>query len=153
MNAHSVTKKTTLVASMLVLVLAVAAGCSSSAKKAGTADTSGPSSSGETSSSPAPGGSSTTASVPPAGANGVNIVDYAFSPQKLTVKVGTTVSWINQDQFEHEVASKSGDPGLAFDLGKQGHGVTVTHTFTAPGTYEYICNIHNYMTGTIVVTK
>jgi plastocyanin len=79
-------------------------------------------------------------------------VNYAFTPKALTVKAGTTVSWKNLDQFAHEVKSSAGDPGAAFDLGSQSGGKTVTHTFTAAGTYHYYCNIHNYMTGTIVVT-
>jgi plastocyanin len=62
------------------------------------------------------------------------------------------VTWTNHDQFAHQVASVSGDPGLAFVLASQGPNATAQHTFTAPGTYAYICNIHNYMKGTIVVT-
>ncbi len=95
---------------------------------------------------------STTTPVPAAGPNGVNIVNYAFAPSTLTVKVGTTVTWKNYDQFAHEVISATGDPGQPFDLGQQLTGATVSHTFTAPGTYQYYCNIHNYMKGTIVVT-
>ncbi len=79
-------------------------------------------------------------------------MNYAFGPKSLTIKAGTTVTWKNLDQFAHEVKSATGDPGTAFDLGSQSGGATVTHTFTAPGTYHYYCNIHNYMTGTIVVT-
>ena len=98
-------------------------------------------------------GSSTTGSTAPsAGPNGVNIVNYAFSPKSITVKAGTTVTWKNLDQFAHQVKSATGDPGAAFDLGSQAGGKTVTHTFATAGTYHYYCNIHNYMTGTIVVT-
>ena len=99
-----------------------------------------------------PSTSSTTAPVAPAGPNGVNIVNYAFSPATLTVKVGTTVTWRNDDQFAHEVISQTGDPGQPFDLGQQADGATVSRTFTLAGTYQSYCNIHNYMKGTIVVT-
>ena len=159
------TRRRTLGLSALVGVLALVAlvvvtGCSSSGSSnsanGGNATTSITSTAGATSSSGvAYGGrygSSTSSSAPSAGPNGVNIVNYAFSPKSLTVKAGTTVSWKNLDQFAHEVKSAAGDPGAAFDLGQQGNGKTVTHTFTSPGTYHYYCNIHNYMTGTIVVT-
>jgi plastocyanin len=96
--------------------------------------------------------SAPSSTAPSAGPNGVNIVDYAFSPKTLTVAAGTTVTWKNLDQFAHEVRSADGDPGTAFDLGQQTTGATVSHTFATPGTYHYYCNIHNYMTGTIVVT-
>jgi len=96
--------------------------------------------------------SSSTSSAPAAGPDGVNISNYAFSPKTLTVAAGTTVTWKNLDQFAHEVKSADGDPGTPFDLGQQATGKTVSHTFTNPGTYHYYCNIHNYMTGTIVVT-
>ena len=101
---------------------------------------------------PSTSSSSSTSSAPSAGPEGVNIQNYAFSPKTLTVAAGTTVTWKNLDQFAHEVRSATGDPGTPFDLGPQATGKTVSHTFTAPGTYHYYCNIHNYMTGTIVVT-
>jgi plastocyanin len=82
----------------------------------------------------------------------VAIAGFAFHPKSLTVKVGTTVTWKNDDQFAHQVKSSSGDPGVAFDLGAQNAGQSVSHQFTAPGTYRYYCNIHHYMTGTVVVT-
>ncbi len=136
---------------------AVLTGCSSSGKTvAASTTTSAATSSATASSSPgsttAPGSSSTSSTAPPAGPDGVNIANYAFSPKTLTVKAGTTVTWKNDDQFAHEVTSAAGDPGAAFDLGQQAGGATVHHTFTTAGTYHYYCNIHNYMTGTIVVT-
>ncbi len=134
----------------LVAVLALSA-CSSSSKTSTAGSTTTKVSGQATTSTPKSGSTSSTA--PPAGPNGVNIVNYAFSPAKLTVKVGTTVTWKNYDQFAHEVISAAGDPGQPFDLGPQPGGATTTHTFTTPGTYQYYCNIHNYMKGTIVVTS
>jgi plastocyanin len=130
----------------------VACSSSSSTNAAGTTTTTRASTTSTTTSASSTTAGSSTSAAPAPPANGVNIVDYAFGPKTLTVKAGTTVTWKNYDQFAHEVTSASGDPGPAFDLGQQGQGATVSHTFTAPGTYHYYCNIHNYMTGTIVVT-
>lgn len=146
-----------LSASMVAIAIlgaAVLVGCSSGSSTKAASSTSQPSgTSVAPSSAPAsPSAGSSSSTVAPAGPNAVNIVNYAFGPKSLTVKVGTTVTWKNLDQFDHQVASSSGDPGLAFVLPAQGADVTASHTFTAPGTYQYICNIHNYMKGTIVVT-
>ena len=137
----------------VVAVLALA-GCSSGSTKTSTSATNAPSTTARATTTMDMSGSTSSSStpVPAAGPNGVNIVNYAFSPSTLTVKVGATVTWKNYDQFAHEVISSPGDPGQAFDLGQQASGATVSHTFTAPGTYQYYCNIHNYMKGTIVVT-
>jgi plastocyanin len=139
----------------VVLTLALVAtcslaACSSSSKSTATTSTTAAATTSSTAGFA--GSSTTTSAAPSAGPNGVNIANYAFSPKSLTVKVGTTVSWKNLDQFAHEVKSATGDPGTAFDLGSQAGGKTVTHTFTAAGTYAYYCNIHNYMKGTVVVT-
>jgi len=136
----------------VVAALALA-GCSSGSSKTTAAGTSTTAAPARTTTSMSMGSSSSTsAPAPAAGPNGVNIVNYAFAPSTLTVKVGTTVTWKNYDQFAHEVISATGDPGQPFDLGQQTTGATVSHTFTAAGTYQYYCNIHNYMKGTIVVT-
>jgi plastocyanin len=140
------------VAALVVAALALA-GCSSGSSKTTAAGTSTTSGAAKTTTSMSMGSSSiTSAPAPAAGPNGVNIVNYAFAPSTLTVKVGTTVTWKNYDQFAHEVISTTGDPGQPFDLGQQATGATVSHTFTTAGTYQYYCNIHNYMKGTIVVT-
>ena len=108
------------------------------------------SSSPSASSTTAAAGSSVTRTAPsPANAT-VDIVDYDFSPNTITVAAGTTVSWTNQDGFDHWIVSSPQSP-VTFDLGRQGHGQTVSFTFDAPGTYPYYCNLHNYMKGTVVV--
>jgi plastocyanin len=144
----------TALAAALVAAVLLLAGCSSgSSKTTAAASSTSPGGAKTTTTDASAGSSTTTTPVPAASPNGVNIVNYAFSPATLTVKVGTTVTWKNYDQFAHEVISTTGDPGQMFDLGQQASGATVSHTFTAPGTYQYYCNIHNYMKGTIVVTS
>ena len=71
-----------------------------------------------------------------------------YSPSILSVKVGTSVTWINQDTAVHTVTSTSG----AFDSGNMNSGAVYKLTFTQPGNYSYYCKYHLWMKGTIVVT-
>jgi len=80
-----------------------------------------------------------------------------FQPNTLTVKVGTTVTWINQDNFIHTVTSgtsPSEKSGL-FDSGDLSGGETFSFTFDQPGTYDYFCVPHYSMgmIGKIIVTE
>jgi len=77
----------------------------------------------------------------------VKIDEFAFAPQRVTVKAGTTVIWINDDDIPHTVASSSKlFKSKALDTKDK-----FSFTFTTPGTYEYFCSLHPHMTGTIVV--
>ena len=79
----------------------------------------------------------------------VTIQDYTFSPQTLTVKAGTTVTWVNKDSAPHTVtatdslATDAATTGL-FDT-QLGQGQTFTFTFDKAGTYFYECTIHKAM--------
>jgi len=100
--------------------------------------------------SPPASASATTADSPASqGGTAVSITNFKFNPATLTVPVGATVTWTNQDEEPHTVAGKDGSfhsPGM------DTHG-TYSFTFTTPGSYDYICSIHPFMTGTVVVTK
>ena len=77
----------------------------------------------------------------------VNIDNFAFAPPTLTVTVGTTVTWKNEDYSPHRIGDKNGTfKSAALDTDD-----TFSHTFAAPGEYPYICTIHPYMVGKIVV--
>ena len=90
------------------------------------------------------------ASAPPAGEPAVQIVNFEFQPQKLTVKAGTTVTWTNRDTAIHAVKDTS---PLATPASKDlAQGDTFSITYNQPGSYSYICGIHNYMTGSVEVT-
>jgi amicyanin len=80
----------------------------------------------------------------------VTIQDFKFSPATLNVKVGTTVTFVQEDSVPH-TATGSGNSSLIRSptLTK---GQTYTVTFTKPGTYDYICSIHPYMHGSVVVS-
>jgi amicyanin len=92
---------------------------------------------------------STAPSEPAAATNAVSITNFAFSPAAITVKVGTAVTWTNQDEEPHTVFSDAGgmkSPVLASNQN------TFTFTFTKPGTYSYNCTIHPFMHGNVTVT-
>ena len=78
----------------------------------------------------------------------ITISNFMFSPMHAAVAPGSTVSVTNKDSVTHTLTATGGQ----FNTGDIGPGQT--KTFTAPskaGTYDYICNIHQYMMGTIVV--
>jgi plastocyanin len=77
------------------------------------------------------------------------IADYDFKPATLTVAVGTTVTWTNQGPSAHTVTAVDGSFGSTPTLNP---GDTFSRTFTAAGTFAYICAIHSSMKGTITVT-
>jgi plastocyanin len=82
--------------------------------------------------------------------NKIEIKDFAFNPQTLTVKSGEKVTWINRDEEPHTVVSveKQFKKSTALDTDQE-----FTITAGAPGTYTYFCSVHPKMTGTIIVEK
>ncbi len=91
------------------------------------------------------------ASSSPSGPN-VSAIDNVFSPAELHIKVGQTVTWVNNGQTSHTVTAddNSYDSGL-FDPGAQ-----YSHKFTKPGRYSYYCTLHggpggSGMAGVIIV--
>jgi plastocyanin len=84
----------------------------------------------------------------------VAMKDISFQPRQITVKVGTTVTWTNEDPTSHTVTSGTrGNPSGLFDSGDVAPGATFSFTFTQPGTYDYYCKIHSGMDGVVVVEK
>ncbi len=97
------------------------------------------------------GGSGSSSPPTTLGPNDVEVANFAFTPSTLTVKAGTTVTWyFNQPSAPHNVVSLS-TPQLFNSGTPKGKG-TFSFTFTAPGTYPYLCQVHPTMRGTIVVT-
>ncbi len=91
---------------------------------------------------------SSSASSAPVAGDAVAIDNFAFVPATLTVPVGRTVTWTNRDEEPHTVAASDGSfhsPGL------DAQGI-YSFTFRTPGTFDYICSIHPFMHGTVVVT-
>ncbi|MCW3039187.1 MAG: hypothetical protein JWM31_1092 [Solirubrobacterales bacterium] len=80
----------------------------------------------------------------------VNVRRFAFAPQQLSIKVGTTVRWRFQDRQRHDVSWVRGPRGFASRYLKRGEAYS--ETFTAAGTYSYFCSLHPVdMPATIVV--
>ena len=77
----------------------------------------------------------------------VKIDNFSFAPERVTVKAGTTVTWINEDDIPHTVAA-TGKQFRSKALDTDGK---FSFTFTTPGSYEYFCSLHPHMTGVIVV--
>jgi plastocyanin len=96
------------------------------------------------------GGSPKATSGSPTSGTEIVISNFAFTPDNLTVHPGAVVSVQNKDQVTHTLTSDSS----SFMTGNIPGGTTAH--FTAPknpGTYKYRCSIHQFMTGTIVVSS
>ncbi len=101
----------------------------------------------------------TAAALPAIGASGqagiataahaatIEIANFKFAPPDLTVPAGTTVTWKNADDSPHRIADKNG----AYASAALDTDDSYSHTFATPGVYGYICSIHPYMVGKIVV--
>jgi plastocyanin len=89
----------------------------------------------------------TTAPVQAASANDITIQGFAFNPASLTIKVGDTVKWTNQDTAAHTVVADDNSWGS----GQLVQGSSFSFTFTKAGTYNYLCGVHPRMKGTIIV--
>ena len=82
-----------------------------------------------------------------AGDPGDTISDFQFSPGTLTIHVGDTVTWTNNGPSPHTATASGG----SFDTGTLQRGQSASHTFGQAGTFAYICRIHPFMHGTVVV--
>jgi plastocyanin len=95
-----------------------------------------------------PAASTAPSGAPPAAAGStVSIASFSFQPAALTVSVGTTVTWTNNDTASHTVTADDG----SFKSGTLGKGVTFSQTFATAGTFAYHCAFHSSMTATITV--
>jgi plastocyanin len=77
----------------------------------------------------------------------VRIVNFSFSPATVTIRAGQTVAWTNRDSVAHTVDLS----GVISNVLNRGD--TYGQRFTSMGTYTYICSIHPFMHGTVVVTS
>jgi plastocyanin len=77
----------------------------------------------------------------------VEIEDFAYNPDPVTIEEGGKVIWLNKDSAPHTATAEDG----SFDTGTLDEGKLKSETFKEPGTYEYICSIHPQMHGTVEV--
>jgi plastocyanin len=96
----------------------------------------------EPTTTPIPGNSTVVRIVANAGSN-------SFSPNPVEVKVGETVTWVNDDSGSHTVTAKDSTFGSSM-LRK---GQSFSYTFDKEGEYPYFCEPHPNMVGTVVVTE
>lgn len=94
----------------------------------------------------APGSAQTPAAGPKPTAT-VHIKNFAYHDDKLTVHVGDTVRFVNDDNDAHTVTASD----KSYDSGGLDTGESWTRTFTKPGTYSYFCALHPYMKAVVVV--
>lgn len=102
--------------------------------------------------------------VGPTGGNtaaSVSIAEYGFSPQTLSIKAGTAVTWQNDGTMQHTATADAGGWNSGQLMGSSAGGGayggmtaggSYTYTFATAGTYGYHCANHAQMTGTITVT-
>ncbi|MGI8810714.1 MAG: cupredoxin domain-containing protein [Acidimicrobiales bacterium] len=106
---------------LLFTVLVVATACGGS--DAGGGDTASPGSAGKT----------------------ITISNFEFAPEVLEAKVGDTITVDNKDSAEHTVTAKD----KSFDTGRFASG-TKTFTVTKAGRFEYVCDVHPFMTNRVI---
>lgn len=98
---------------------------------------------------PRPTSSPTASAMPEVGDNRVSINKNTFAPETRTIKVGETVTWVNNDSYDHNIVASD----KSFTSPNLAKGETYSYTFTKVGSFDYTCGIHPFMKGTIVVTK
>jgi len=95
------------------------------------------------------------ASAPAEADEEVVVRDASFQTEELTISVGTTVTWVNEDEMGHTVTHGEGgapDPEALFDESLSA-GQTVTYTFEEAGSYPVTCKVHPDMQMTVVVEE
>ena len=84
----------------------------------------------------------------PAGPVAVHISNFTFGPKAVTVTVGQTITWTNDDDIPHTVvATDKSFRSKVLDTGQ-----SFSFTFTKPGQVAYFCSLHPMMTGKVTVT-
>lgn len=77
----------------------------------------------------------------------VHIQGFAFSPASITILAGDSVAWDNRDAATHTVTAIDG----SFNSGNLARNGVFTRLFATPGSFDYRCNIHTSMRGTVLV--
>ena len=129
-----------------VLALAAVAGCGG-----GGGDDSGSAATSEGTTTTEPGDGKGGDAAAPSGdavrSAEVEIEDFAYSPDPVTIEEGGKVTWKNRDSAPHTATAEDG----SFDTGTIEEDKLKSETFKEPGTYTYVCSIHPQMHGTVEV--
>jgi len=76
-----------------------------------------------------------------------DIKNFKYNGDDITIAVGDTVVWTNQDGAPHTATARDG----SFDTGRLRKGKSGEITFNTAGTFEYFCKFHRRMEGRVVV--
>lgn len=85
------------------------------------------------------------AAAPQDSTNAINIENFSFNPNAITVKKGDSVTWTNNDAAPHTIKSAT------FNSVVLNKGQSFSFTFNDTGTFNYSCSIHPSMAGEIIV--
>jgi plastocyanin len=77
----------------------------------------------------------------------VDIKSFKYHEATITIAVGDTVIWLNQDRARHTATARDG----SFTTGTLKKGASGEVLFSEAGTYEYVCKFHRNMKGIVVV--
>jgi len=77
----------------------------------------------------------------------VEVKEFKFTPEAITVAPGTTVTWLNGDEEPHTISSTD---GVFRSSALESRG-RFSYTFSKPGTYHYFCAIHPHMRAEVIV--
>ncbi|HWO16035.1 MAG TPA: cupredoxin family copper-binding protein [Solirubrobacterales bacterium] len=136
--------KASLAPALLVLVFSLAAcgddGDSDTATETQTATETTETTSAPSGNAPAPSGEAVRSAK-------VEIVDFAYDPDPVTIQTGGKVIWINRDAEPHTATADD----ESFDTGTLEEGKLKSESFKEPGSYPYVCEIHPTMQGTVEV--
>jgi len=88
---------------------------------------------------------STTATAEPT--DTIDIADFKYDPETVTVKAGSEVTWTNSDEAAHTATADDS----SFDTGDLDQGDSKSVTFGKPGTFTYYCRFHPFMKASVEV--
>jgi plastocyanin len=131
--------KALLAPALLAIAVALSA-CGGDGDSDSTATTTSSATTESSQSSPAPSGEAQRSEK-------VEIVEFTYDPDPVTVQTAGKVIWLNEDTAPHTATADDG----SFDTGTLERGKLKSETFKQAGTYTYFCEIHPTMHGTVEV--
>jgi plastocyanin len=137
----------TLLASILAVAALALASCGDDDDSDTTAAAGGATTTETESTAPEPSGNAPAASGDAVRAEKVEIVEFAYAPDPVTIEEGGKVTWINRDSAPHTATADDG----SFDTETLEEGKLKSETFKEAGTYPYFCEVHPDMRGTVEV--
>jgi len=79
--------------------------------------------------------------------------DSFYKPRRITISIGTTVTWVDRDDSIHTVTPDTNYPGWSGGSGDLSTGQKYSHLFKRAGRYTYHCMVHPDMIGVVIVNR